>query len=269
MSSSAEGTQLQPMSPVPTGRALVKSKRHVIVTRPEADAPNLVKAIEAAGMCAVSSPLMTIARNDHDVDLTGAAALAFTSANGVRAFIEKSSVRHIPTFAVGKATASAAKSAGFDRVYVAGGDVSTLANLIAELYGVETKIGTVVHLAGTRRAGDLVFELESLSIPAARAVIYDATPVGTLSGRALDIIDAADTLDKPPMVALFSPRTARLFVDALRAEGRFDRISELTAACLSDAVAQQAKAAVGSQHWRGYLVAEEPDASSLIDAMKR
>ena len=63
-------------------------------------------------------------------DLTGVAALAFTSANGVAAFAALTPDRSRPVFTVGDATAQAARAAGFARVESAGGDLDRLAALI-------------------------------------------------------------------------------------------------------------------------------------------
>lgn len=59
-------------------------------------------------------------------------ALAFTSVNGVEAFAVLSNQRGLPVFAVGDATAGAARAAGFATVRSAAGDLSDLAALIAE-----------------------------------------------------------------------------------------------------------------------------------------
>ncbi|MEO1015424.1 MAG: uroporphyrinogen-III synthase [Pseudomonadota bacterium] len=241
----------------------------VIVTRPEEDAMRLISAIEARGMRAVNSPLMTIEENDATVSLDGVAALAFTSANGVRAFEAKSDERGLPAFAVGGATGDALKAAGFRRIYAAAGDVVSLADLIKSVYGIEIAFGAILHLAGTHRKGDLVKELNDRAVPAARTVIYEATPAAALAPAAIAAIDSLEASDAPIQVAFFSPRTARLFVDALRAGGRIDRTKDLVATCLSANVAAAAQAAIGSSAWREIRIAEKPTATALIDALER
>lgn len=247
-----------PASVVParTGKA-------VIVTRPEIDADRVVEMIEAAGHMAIRSPLMQIVPNAAKADLGGVGALAFTSANGVRAFAGKSGERHLPVFAVGRATAKTACQAGFGRIHVADGDVDALAALIAQTLRTKALDGRVLHLAGTERAGDLVAALRAQDIPAGRQVIYDAQPVRGLSPAALAAIDRAAPGRPAPIVALFSPRTARLFLDALEAAGRAGRAAYLSAACLSEAVAD----AVGADRWRDVRIAREPTAEALVDTL--
>jgi len=64
--------------------------------------------------------------------LTGIAALAFTSRNGVAAFAALSDDRSLPVFTVGDATAEAARTAGFAAVRSAAGALEDLARLLAE-----------------------------------------------------------------------------------------------------------------------------------------
>src|SRR5204863_98418 len=81
------------------------------------------------GHDAVVLPLLAVrVMPDISVDLHGVAALAFTSANGVRAFADASGERSLKVFAVGAATALAARQAGFKSVLSADGDVEALAD---------------------------------------------------------------------------------------------------------------------------------------------
>lgn len=250
-------------------RDIADRRRVVIVTRPEADAARLTKAIREIGLNPVASPLMRITATDATPLLDGVAALAFTSANGARAFETKSDRRDLPAFAVGRATADTLRMAGFRRVFVADGDVTSLAGLVAATYGQETGFGVVLHIAGTKRAGDLVAELRRKSIPAALAVLYDATPIRALSPAATAAIDAIEGDDPPCQVALFSPRTARLFAEALRAGGALESVERMIAVCLSDAVADAARASCAPHAWGGFILAKEPTAASLVDALQR
>src|SRR4051812_16935975 len=87
------------------------------------------------------------------IDLTNVQAVLFTSANGVRAFAAAERRRDIPAFAVGEATAAAARLAGFTTVDTAGGDVAALADLVRER--LTPARGALLHAAGSAVAGDL------------------------------------------------------------------------------------------------------------------
>ncbi|WP_165793563.1 uroporphyrinogen-III synthase [Hyphococcus luteus] len=225
----------------------------VIVTRPEPDAGAFAGLCRAHGFEPIVSPVMAIEIEKTTPDLSGAGALAFTSANGVRAFAANSGARDLPVFAVGQATAEAAKAAGFADIHVAGGDVDSLAEHIAS---EKESAGTgVLHIAGEARAGDLVALLEKSGIPARRQTLYRAVPAEALDNAAL----AALNDEKADLwVSLFSPRTARLFVTLAERAGLAPALGRARAACLSEAVAEAA-----GTRWRSRHIAAERTAESL------
>lgn len=102
-------------------------------------------------------------------DLTGVAALAFTSRNGVDAFAALSDQRALPVFTVGDATAEAARAAGFAVVRSAGGALADLARLLAEAAS-----GPVLVPGALEPSGDLAAllagRIEVRALPAYRAV---------------------------------------------------------------------------------------------------
>jgi uroporphyrinogen-III synthase len=170
---------------------------------------------------------------DVSVDLTGVAALAFTSANGVRAFADLSGERSIRVFAVGAATAQAARAAGFKLVLSADGDVDALAEGIAQRRG-ELR-GAVLHPGAADPAGDLVGALERHAMPARRLVLYETTPVKLAA-------DAADQLVRADAVLLHSPKAAKVLAGVLKSHPA----PQLRALGLSKAVVKPlARAKVG------------------------
>src|SRR5690606_13464070 len=146
----------------------------------------LAARIGALGHRAVVEPLLGIRfLDDAVVELSDARALAFTSANGVRALVHAAGhalPARLDVFAVGDATAQAARAAGFARVTAAGGDVGSLAAAIVEA-GM-SRDGVVLHVAGRDRAGDLVGLLQAEGIAARRLVLYAAEWTGALSPAA-------------------------------------------------------------------------------------
>lgn len=210
-------------------------------------------------MSPVLAPLMEIEIKRRPADLEGVGALAFTSANGVRAFAANSTVRKRSVFAVGRATAEAASKEGFAEIRVAAGDVAALARTIAD---ARAEIdGAVLHVAGSDRAGDLTAALDGHGVPARRAVLYKARAVDALPLAARKALEA-----RPPVqwAALFSPRTAALFVSLVRDAGLEDRLGAVRAACLSAAVADAARDAA----WRSRDIAAERTAESMVALMR-
>jgi len=169
------------------------------------------------------------------LDATGVAALAFTSANGVHAFTKRSSRRDIAVFAVGDATARAARVAAFKDVKSAMGDVADLAQLIIQT--LSPKAGPILHPAANQVAGDLARHLTDAGFAYRREVIYRAEKISTLSTGARTAIARGD-IDG---VVLMSPRTGRVFTELMIRSGLADRAAYMTVFCLSTTVAVAAE----------------------------
>jgi uroporphyrinogen-III synthase len=186
-----------------------RRRQKIWITRAQPAAEITAERVRALGHEAIVAPLLAVKPlADVSVDLAGVAALAFTSANGVRAFADLSGERSLRVFAVGAATAQAARAAGFRLVLSADGDVEALAEGIAkrrsELRGV------VLHPGAAEPAGDLVGALEAQGLRARRLVLYETTPVSLAS-------DAADRLVQADAVLLHSPKAAEVLAGVLKA----------------------------------------------------
>ncbi len=235
--------------------------RTVLVTRPEPDAGALARRIESLGHKALVEPLLRIRFMEGAVpDLASVGAFAFTSANGVRALLHAcpdAAATGYPVFAVGSATARAAREAGFARVTAAEGDVGSLARAIAA--AAPTIAGAVLHVAGRERAGDLVGSLARAGIAARREVLYAAEPVAALSAATQAAL-AAGTVDD---VAILSPRTARQFVTLIERAGLVRAAARLRLVALSPNVASAAAAIP----FAAVAVAVRPTLDALTDLL--
>ncbi|GJL94760.1 MAG: hypothetical protein DHS20C05_11650 [Hyphococcus sp.] len=232
----------------------------VLITRPLPDAQAFAALCEAAGLEPVICPLMRQVFHDREPNMGGVGALAFTSANGVRAFVRVEGARALPTFAVGEATAKEAGAACFQNVFIAGGDVSSLSQLVdAKRHGFA---GDVLHIAGTHQAGDLIGALGELGIPARREVIYEMQEAEGLPLVLNETLEAgAEGLWAP----LFSPRTAALFVRLVVKAGLDSALKTAHAACLSTAVAEEASAL----KWKSIEIAKERNSASMVEMMAK
>ncbi len=194
------------------------------ITRAQPGADATALRVRALGYTPLVLPLLAVRRiEDARVELDGVVALAFTSANGVRAFAELSSERHLKVFAVGAATAQAARAAGFRRVLSSDGDVAALSEGIAARRA-ELK-GAVLHPGAAEPAGDLVGTLAVQGVEIRALSLYDTAPA-TLSPEELELAATADA------TLLHSPKAAEVLAEILR-----DRpMPELRVLCLSKAV---------------------------------
>ena len=176
-------------------------------------------------------------------------ALAFTSANGVRAYAASGGAV-LPAYAVGEASAREAEALGYPVVGVAGGDVASLAALVAK-----ARPGRVLHPSGTASAGDLAGALTARGVPCERMVTYEAVAAAALPpGAARDIKAGVQ------WTVLFSPRSARLLTALVRAAGLTDAFARTRLAALSPAVAEAT-----DLPFADVTVPDRPASSALVD----
>ena len=241
-----------------------KPKR-LLITRPREDAEVLAALLLERGVEAVIEPLISVQDLDGPgLDLAGVQALLITSANGIRAFSRRQGDRDIAVFAVGDASARAARGLGFGNVTSARGDVEALAAAVEA--ALDPAAGVLVHVAGTRIAGDLAGALGAVGFEVRREVLYEGLTARELSLETLDALaaggQAAGRLDG---VVLFSPRTAAVLVSLMSDAGLSDAGRGLVAYCLSQAVADKLK----GLHWRDMVIAPEPNQDALLETIPR
>ena len=230
----------------------------VLVTRPAADAAPIAAELAARGHTVMIEPLLTIVpKPDAAVDLSGVQALAMTSATAARVLAQHTARRDLPVFAVGDATAAAARAAGFAEVESAGGDVVALAGLIASR--LDPGAGLVFHPAARHLAGDLKGRLEAVGFAVRRVALYESEQSGALSQAT-----ASALRDGRIAAALFfSPRTGRTFVRLLSESRLTAACGRVTAVCLSAAVAEDVK----RLPWRALHIAAQPTQAALLDSL--
>lgn len=251
----------------------------ILVTRPADDAGPLMEALDRLGYEPLLVPMLRIRPNDDaPFDLGDGAGFLFTSANGVRALARRAGLAgvlpqalRLPAYAVGDATARAAREAGFVQVESASGDVYALAELTAVRRRPED--GPLLHVAGTDVAGDLAGMLGERGFSVRRFALYQAVAAERLDPAAYAALESGTAAG----AAFFSPRTARSFVNLAIDAGATNRASALcrntVAYCLSEAVAAAlltggtaggTGGAGDPLGWAATRVARAPDQSSLL-----
>jgi uroporphyrinogen-III synthase len=226
----------------------------VVITRPEEQARPIAATLEALGYATLIEPMLDIVWLKAELPPLGSYdALAFTSANGARAFAAQCSERNLPAYAVGETTAGALRLLGFRTICEAQGDSLAVATLIRATVGAG---GRVLHVSGRAIARDLGELLAPAGIALDRVPLYDAIPAQSLS---MNLVSAlyARTVE---FVLFLSARTARTFGTLVDKNGYASMTTSSTALCLSDAVA----AASGGLPWQAVRVAAEPTVASLL-----
>lgn len=230
----------------------------LLVTRPLDDGLELAERLAGLGHEALVEPLLSIAPDlAAALPLAGATALLFTSANGVRAFALRSQDRALPVFAVGAATARAAREVGFGDVACADGDAAALEALVVARRTPAD--GPLLHVAGKVVAGDLSGRLAARGFEVRTAALYAAEPALRLSDAARDAL-AQGEVDG---VLVFSPRSATILVGLVEAAGLRAAAARVELHALSEAVA----AAASGLPWRRVVVAAAPNEEALLAAL--
>ncbi|MCO8029575.1 uroporphyrinogen-III synthase [Brevundimonas diminuta] len=220
--------------------------RRVWVTRAEPGAARTADRLTALGFEPVVAPLLTLAPLPGALNAApepdAVAVLALTSPNGVEAFAPLiPRFRDHPVFAVGDATAEAARAAGFADVRSASGDIHALARLIA----AEAPPGPLLAPGAREPAGDLPALLPGR--PVQRLPVYAAFETHAPAPGAFDA------------VMLHSPRAARALATDLPRAASSGRL----AVCISDAAAAPLRPFDFTQ----IRVAAAPDEPSMLSAL--
>jgi uroporphyrinogen-III synthase len=226
----------------------------IVITRPRDEAVGLAAELNARGFDTLVEPMLEIVPVPAEIpDLGRYRALAFSSANGVRAFAGRSPIRSIPAYAVGARTAESLRLAGFADIRAAAGDGDAMAALISETL---EPADPLLHVSGVAVARDLEMMLAPSGFVVDRLTLYDAVPAAKFSQPLVDALYAC-TISS---VLFFSVRTASAFGTLLQEHGLADMITSISAFCLSRQVAD----VVGRSPWRRVVAAAQPTSQSMI-----
>jgi len=214
----------------------------VIVLRPEPGASETVNRVKARGLDALALPLFAIEPIKWSAPEPGAFdALLLTSANALRFGAEQlASLRGLPVHAVGKATAEAARDAGFD--IASSGDA-----------GIERLLGSLeadlklLHLCGEDRT-EAEARQDITAVPVYRSRMIEPAPdVGVAKGQ---------------IVLVHSQRATRRFAELVSQQEV--NPSDITVVAISDA----AGAAAGTG-WKRIETVDHPTDDALLALVER
>jgi uroporphyrinogen-III synthase len=155
----------------------------LLVTRPEPDNQRTAATLRMLGHDVLLAPMLRIeAVAGADLGAPPWAAVLLTSANGARALAahaRRAELLALPLLAVGRASADAARDAGFADVVSADGDADDLARLAASRFaGSQVPL---LYAAGEDRSGDLAGALSAKGIAVRTVVVYRAAGAAEFS----------------------------------------------------------------------------------------
>lgn len=225
-----------------------RDRAGVLVLRPEPGASATAARAHAMELGCIVAPLFTVHALGWQLpDPAEFDAVMMTSANAARlGGAGLTALRGLPLYAVGAATAAAARAAGFARVIAGDEDVAALVPRAAR-----DGVRTLLHLAGREHRAPV-----ASGVVVTTRIVYASDALAALP----DI--AAAALHRGAVALLHSPRAATLFASLLTAAG-LDR-DAIAIAALSPAVS--AAAGVG---WRDAAIADMPTDDALLAAAAR
>jgi len=230
----------------------------VLVTRPEPGATMTARKLRSMGFEPVKLPLQEIRPIAPRGALPGGiAAVAITSANAIRcappALI--SALAGLPCFTVGKATAAAAREAGFADIRQGEGDAVRLARSLVQSH----PDGTIVYLTGRVRLPDFEKTLTEGGFAAFAVETYDTVSVDRPAER-LTAAVAGRSLDYALIYSANAGRSLAEAIDTPEIKALFDKT---TLVCISPRVAEL----FGGRQRGKILVAGEPTETSLLSLL--
>jgi uroporphyrinogen-III synthase len=216
--------------------------RPLLILRPEPGASRTVRAAATLRLDAIAVPLFAVEPlHWFPPDPVRFDAVMFTSANAVRA-AGNGLARYgaLPVYAVGTATAEAARQSGFSHVREGPGDA---AGLTAMLEG--DGVLRVLHFCGAHRR-----ESAAPGLMIERTTVYESATIDRPEG--LD-----DALEQAPLALLHSPRAAERFAALVDALGR-------SRAAIPVAAISPAAVAAAGPGWARTEAAATPDDAALL-----
>jgi uroporphyrinogen-III synthase len=212
--------------------------RPVLVLRPQPGADATAARAAERGLRAIVAPLFRIVPRDWTMPDSPFDALLITSANAVRAMGDGLDRRAL-VYAVGAATAEAARAAGFESVVAGPGSVEDLIPRAAA-----DGVRSLLHLAGEDRTD---FDPDGLRIET--RIVY-----------------AAEAVPPPPAFSAALTEGAVALLHSARAARRFRELAGTghRIAAISEAVRDAA-----GEGWAVAAVADKPTDDALLAAAAR
>lgn len=215
----------------------------LILTRPEPSAAQILAQVQAAlggAVPVVLSPVLKIESEPGWPDMSDADVIIATSVNAIHGPLGGK-----PVFCVGARTADAAAKAGGEVRHCA----LDAASLIAWI-GTQPNPGHVLYLRGSHVATDIPAALAGLNIDG-RSVQTYRQEEQPLTETARHVIEG----ERPAILPLFSPRSARLVGQAVTQIG-----ADLHVIAISDAVAKVWRAETGGAS----VVVAQPTGDAML-----
>ena len=127
---------------------------HILLTRPLEDSHEMILRFQSLGHKVFHIPLINIeSKNYESINFSDYNGIIFTSSNAIKFINSKLIDKKISCFCVGSSTEKKAKSAGFQNIFCADGNVNNLKELI--LQNFNSSDGKLLYVSGEIISFDL------------------------------------------------------------------------------------------------------------------
>ena len=184
---------------------------HILLTRPLEDCSEMIIKFKSLGHQVSHLPLLNIEKIDYEqINFSDYKGIIFTSANAVKYLDHKNIDKNLLCFCVGSATEKKARSAGFQNVIAAEGNVGNLKELI--LQNFDQKDGQLIYISGETISVDLDQQLTNEGYSVKRIVNYRTTHNQNFDENFVKELK----LNMPDMVYVYSQNSASSFLNFIK-----------------------------------------------------
>jgi uroporphyrinogen-III synthase len=184
---------------------------HILLTRPLEDCYEMIIKFKSLGHQVSHLPLLSVNKVGHEkINFSDYKGIIFTSANAVKFLNLKNIEKKLPCFCVGIATEKKARSAGFQNVIAAEGNVENLKELV--LQNFDPKDGNLIYISGETISVDLNQQLLKEGYNIKRIINYSTTH----NQKFNDDFVRELKLKIPDMVYIYSQNSAESFLNFIK-----------------------------------------------------
>ena len=184
---------------------------HILLTRPLEDCNKMILKFKSLGHNVSHLPLISIEGLKYEsLNFSDFKGIVFTSANAIKFLDVKNIDKKLNCFCVGSATEKKARSAGFQNVFAADGNVNNLKELI--LLNFNTSDGKLLYVSGEIISSNLDQNLISEGYNIKRVIDYRTNPIEKFEQSFIDKLK----IKMPEIVHIYSQNSAINFLNVIK-----------------------------------------------------
>ena len=184
---------------------------HILFTRPFDDCHELMLRFRSLGHMVSHIPVISIQKIIYEsLDFSLFKGIIFTSTNAIKFLDTQKIDKKIKCFCVGNATEKVAKIKGFQNIYVAGGNVENLKEIIFQNF--EVSDGNLIYVTGQIISSNLDKKLISEGYNLKRIINYKAIEQEKFNSDEIEKLKEKT----PDVVYVYSQNSAISFLNMIK-----------------------------------------------------